>query len=145
MSKLRVLIIDDSVTIRAILESLVEKAGGCQVVGVASNVVDGRESIATCVPDVITLDLAMPDVDGWSLLDELRESKHVPVVVISSSTPVGSATGAEAIERGAAAFFDKALLMKQTKDLISLLRKLALDHQRGQLTDSEHKVRWLDS
>jgi two-component system chemotaxis response regulator CheB len=143
VSKLRVLVVDDSVTIRAILSSLIERDRGSQIVGVASDVEEARELIASCVPDVVTLDLEMPGVDGWTFLDELKSSTGAPIVVLSSLTSAGSPAEQDVLARGAAACFDKALLIKQAKDLLRLLKDVALAHQRERLSGMEHKVRWL--
>jgi two-component system chemotaxis response regulator CheB len=130
MNKLRVVVIDDSLVIRGIIDSLVEVMDDCEVVGVAGDVEHGRELIARCNPDVVTLDLSLPGVDGMTFLDELTELDGPPVMVISSSTVKGSAISIEAIRRGASDTFDKARLTDDVGRLRKALRRYALEHRR---------------
>ena len=118
-----VLVIDDSLTVRAIIEQLLEGEKDLRVVGSADSVSVAREMIAKFVPSVITLDLAMPGIDGFAFLDELAGHPHAPVLVVSSHTTGGSETEAEAIKRGAKACFDKAQLVRNGKSFTALLRK----------------------
>jgi two-component system chemotaxis response regulator CheB len=76
-------------------------------------------------PSVITLDLAMPGIDGMSFLDELAAIPHAPVLVVSSHTPDDSDMAHQAIARGAAACFDKAHLVSHAKDFRRALKKSA--------------------
>ena len=124
MKQYRVLIIDDSLTIRAILEHVFEKDGECQVVGVASSVESARELIASRDPNIITLDLALPGMNGLEFLDELRTKiDHAPIVVISSSTKGGNDVSRQAIERGAMACFDKARVVTDAGRLVGALKR----------------------
>ena len=120
-----VLIIDDSLTVRAIIEQMLAGDQELQVVGSASDVATARALILEHMPRVITLDLAMPGMDGLSFLDELGEGAHAPVLVISSLTRHGSDSANEAIARGAVACFDKAHLVSHAKDFRRLLKKSA--------------------
>jgi two-component system chemotaxis response regulator CheB len=116
------LVIDDSLTIRAMLEELIEREEGCRVVGTASNANDARSMLIDLIPNVVTLDLNMPGIDGLTFLDELNGKVHVPVVVVSSSTSAGSPHTAEAIKRGAHACFDKANILSETANFVRLLK-----------------------
>lgn len=128
-----VLVIDDSLTVRAIIEQLLEGEKDLRVVGSADSVSAAREMINELLPSVITLDLAMPGIDGFAFLDELAGHPHAPVLVVSSHTTGGSETEAEAIKRGARACFDKAQLVRNGKSFTALLRKaLAPGVRRGQ-------------
>ena len=118
-----VLVIDDSLTVRAIIEQLLEGEKDLRVVGSAESVAMAREMIGRFVPSVITLDLAMPGVDGFAFLDELAGHPHAPVLVVSSHTTPGSASETEAIERGARACFDKAQLVREGSRFTALVRK----------------------
>jgi two-component system chemotaxis response regulator CheB len=122
---LRVLIIDDSLTIRAMLEELIEREEGCRVVGMASSVDDARAMMMDLIPTVVTLDLNMPGINGLTFLDELHGKIHVPVVVVSSATAAGSPQAAEAVKRGAYACFDKANILLETAKFIRLLKAAA--------------------
>ena len=118
-----VLVIDDSLTVRAIIEQLLDGEKDLRVVGSADSVPAARELIRRFVPSVITLDLAMPGVDGFALLDEQAGRPHAPVLVVSSHTTPGSDSEAQAIERGANACFDKSQLLRRGGDFTTLMRK----------------------
>lgn len=120
-----VLIIDDSLTVRAIIEEMLAGDKELQVVGSASDVDTARALIARYKPRVITLDLAMPGMDGMSFLDELAAIPHAPVLVVSSHTKEGSDMAHEAVARGAVACFDKARLVSHAKDFRRVLKKSA--------------------
>jgi chemotaxis response regulator CheB len=127
-----VLVIDDSLTVRAIIEQLLEGEKDLRVVGSADSVAAAREMIEKFVPSVIILDLAMPGIDGFAFLDELAGHPHAPVLVVSSHTTGGSTAETEAIDRGAKACFDKAQLVRNGKSFVALVReavsnKAALD------------------
>ena len=131
MSLIRVLIIDDSVTIRAVLEQLIANDRECEVGGIVSDVAAARERVGSGAIDVITLDLAMPGIDGLHFLDELANRHHAPVVVVSSSTKEGTAAYDEALARGADACFDKARIMSDTANFMRVLKKTARNRKRG--------------
>ena len=99
--KIRVLVVDDSaVARRAICEALARDIE-IEVVGSASDPYMARDEILALEPDVITLDLEMPRMDGLTFLKILQEHHPVPVVVISSLTQSGSAKALEALQAGA--------------------------------------------
>lgn len=125
MNKLRVLVIDDSSTMRAIVSRLIEQEPGCSVVGVAADVPTARHMLQGRYHNLITLDLAMPGIDGLRFLDEVRDLPHAPIVVVSSSTRDGSPYAAEAIAMGAEACFDKTKLISDAPDFMKLLKKAA--------------------
>ncbi len=122
-----VLIIDDSLTVRAIIEEMLSADRDWRVIGSASDVDTARALIAELRPSVITLDLAMPGIDGMSFLDELAASPHAPVLVVSSHTRDGSDTAQEAVARGAVACFDKARLVSHAKDFRRMLGEIGAD------------------
>jgi chemotaxis response regulator CheB len=126
MARFEILIVDDSLTIRGILEHVLGADPDCRVVGVASDVEMARQLIKDEAPNIITLDLAMPGMDGMSFLDELSRHHHAPVVVISSSTTAGDAISKEAMARGAAACFDKARVVSEARRLLALLKREAV-------------------
>ena len=125
MEYLRVLVIDDSLTIRAIVEQVVQQHPGCRVVGAASSIADARSMVHDLAPNVITLDLSMPEVDGLAFLNELRGKPHPPIVVVSSSTTAGCETSKHALELGADACFDKTRLVSDADRFVRVLKKAA--------------------
>lgn len=104
---LRVVVVDDSQTARAMIRSGLE-AAGMNVIGEAANAFEARERVIRLNPDVMTLDLEMPMLDGVSFLKKLTQYLPMPVVVVSSSAPSGSERAREALEAGAQSVVDKA-------------------------------------
>lgn len=99
--KIRVLIVDDSAVARRAIRDALGQDPEIEVVDVACDAYVAREKILKLQPDVITLDLEMPRMDGLTFLRILNEHHPVPVVVISSLTPAGSVKAMEAMEAGA--------------------------------------------
>ena len=120
-----VLVIDDSMTVRAIIEQILEGEPDLAVIASASDIPAARALIARHAPNVITLDLAMPGIDGLAFLDELAGGPHAPVLVVSSHTKPDSTAERDALERGAAACFDKARLVAEGRRFARELRKAA--------------------
>ncbi len=125
MSTVRVLVIEDSLTIRAILESILERHKDIEIVGLASDVEGARACLEERQPDIITLDLTLPGIDGMAYLEELAARPHAPVIVVSSSTRDKSDQAKAAIKSGAVACFDKARLVQEAPRFVRVLRKAA--------------------
>lgn len=121
----KVLVIDDSLTVRAIIEQILEGEPDMTVTASASDIPSARAMIERHAPNVITLDLAMPGIDGMAFLGELAGSPHAPVLVVSSHTKPGSAAEIDALALGAAGCFDKAKLVGEGRKFASALRKAA--------------------
>ncbi len=101
IKKIRVLIIDDSATVRQTLAAVLESDPQIEVIGVASDPFVAARRIAEEIPDVITLDVEMPRMDGITFLRKLMAQKPIPVVMCSSLTEAGSETLLQALEAGA--------------------------------------------
>ncbi len=101
MKKIRVLIIDDSALVRDILSKGLSADSGLEVVGTAPDVFAGRDLIVKLKPDVITLDIEMPRMDGVEFLKRLMPQYPLPVVVVSSLTQRGKQITIQALEAGA--------------------------------------------
>jgi two-component system chemotaxis response regulator CheB len=99
--KIRVLIVDDSAVARRAIRDALAQDSEIEVVDVACDAYVAREKILKLHPDVITLDLEMPRMDGLTFLRILNEHHPVPVVVVSALTPQGSAKAMEALAAGA--------------------------------------------
>ena len=99
--KIRVLVVDDSALARRAIRAALARDTEIEVVGDASDPYVARDKILALQPDVITLDLEMPRMDGLTFLKILQEHHPVPVVVVSSLTPAGSAKAMEALAAGA--------------------------------------------
>ncbi len=105
MGKSNVLIADDSAIIRKIIEKSITK-DKFEIIGIAADGLEALEQFKDKLPDIVTLDLTMPEMDGLSVLDEMIKIKpDVNVIVISALTD--KATGIEAIRKGAKFFIPK--------------------------------------
>ena len=99
--KTRVLVVDDSATARRLLSRCLQAEPDIEVVGEASDAFSANELIARHRPDVITLDIEMPGMDGLDFLRHLMKHQPIPVIIISSHTLPGSITTFEALKAGA--------------------------------------------
>lgn len=107
MNKIRVLIIDDSALIRKILTEILNTSADIEVVGVAGDPLIARDMIKQLHPDVLTLDIEMPHMDGITFLRNLMRLRPTPVVMISTLTEKGAEATLEALELGAVDFISK--------------------------------------
>jgi len=108
--KIKVLIIDDSALIRSVLKEVINNFPDMEAVGAASNPLQAREMIKTLNPDVLTLDVEMPEMDGLTFLEKLMRLRPMPVLMISSLTERGSDAALRALELGAVDFLPKPKL-----------------------------------
>jgi two-component system chemotaxis response regulator CheB len=116
MSKIKVLIVDDSRMIREVLTDILKDQPDIEVVGAAADAFEARDMIKKLEPDVLTLDVEMPKMNGLEFLDKLMRAKPMPVVMISSATERGSEVTFRALELGAVDFVTKPKLSEQTPD-----------------------------
>ncbi|SFK27218.1 two-component system, chemotaxis family, response regulator CheB [Halobacillus dabanensis] len=107
MKKVSVLIVDDSAFMRRILSDILKKDHRIEVVGTARNGKDCLEKIHTLNPDVITLDIEMPVMDGLEALSIIMENHPRPVVMVSSLTKEGAESTVKAVSLGAVDFIQK--------------------------------------
>ena len=105
--KARILIIDDSLTVRTLLKQALANDPDLEVVGEAEDPYQAREQIMSLDPDVLCLDIIMPKLDGLSFLKRLMAFKPIPTVVISTIAKAGSEMHRKLEEAGAVAIFDK--------------------------------------
>lgn len=107
VDKIKVLIVDDSALVRQVLTSVINGASNMEVVGSARDPIDAREKIKQLNPDVLTLDIEMPKMDGVTFLRNLMRLRPMPVVMISALTEAGADITLEALEVGAVDFISK--------------------------------------
>lgn len=107
MSRIRVVIVDDSALMRGILREILEAAPDIEVVGSAMDPYQAREIIREQAPDVVTLDVEMPRMNGLDFLEKLMRLKPTPVVMVSSLTEHGAEVTLRALELGAVDFIAK--------------------------------------
>lgn len=107
MSKLKVMVVDDSALMRKIIGDMIDKYENLEVIATARNGVDALEKLERIKPDVITLDVEMPKMNGMETLQEIQKSYKIPVIMVSSLTAENSKTTIEALEKGAFDFIQK--------------------------------------
>ena len=110
MQKLRVLVIDDSALIRSVMREVINTQPDMEVVGVAPDPIAAREMIKQLNPDVLTLDVEMPRMNGLEFLEKLMRLRPMPVVMVSTLTERGSEVTLKALEMGAIDFVAKPKL-----------------------------------
>jgi two-component system chemotaxis response regulator CheB len=101
LSHIRVVIVDDSALIRDLLCELLADVADIEVVGVAGDPYEAREIIKQTNPDVVTLDIEMPKMDGLSFLEKIMQLRPMPVIMLSSLTKRGAEATIRALEIGA--------------------------------------------
>ena len=106
-NKVKVLIVDDSAFIRVLLTEILESDNSIEVVATAVDPIDARQKIKKYSPDVITLDVEMPKMDGITFLKNLMRLRPMPVVMVSTLTQAGADVTMEALRIGAFDFVSK--------------------------------------
>ena len=150
---IKVLIVDDSALVRSLLSEIIRNAPGFSLVGAAPDAYVARDMVNQFAPDVITLDIEMPRMDGLTFLEKLMVARPTPVVMISTLTEAGADATMQALELGAVDFVPKPKIgiaegLREYADLIlekletaarvrvkSLVRKVTRD-----LVSNEQKV-----
>ena len=112
--KIKVLIVDDSALIRGVMKEIISSQPDMEVVGVAPDPLVARELIKQTNPDVLTLDVEMPKMDGLDFLEKLMRLRPMPVVMVSSLTERGSEITMRALDLGAVDFVTKPKISIQS-------------------------------
>ena len=140
MEKIRLLIVDDSALIRQMLTQIFSSSEEIEVVGTAVDPIVAREKIKKLNPDVLTLDIEMPRMDGLTFLRNLMRLRPMPVVMISTLTEKGAAVTLEALELGAVDF-----VAKPKVDVSNSLNEYAEDIIAKVKMAAKARVRSLDA
>jgi len=124
MTKTRVVVVDDSALVRSLLAEIVNRQADMECIGTASDPFAAREMIRNLNPDVITLDVEMPRMDGLDFLSKLMRLRPMPVVMVSTLTERGAEVTLKALELGAIDFVAKPKIgvadgLKQLADEIT--------------------------
>lgn len=127
---IRVLIVDDSAVIRHIIRDYVSDAPGMEVAGMANSGQRALEICESTQPDVVTLDIQMPGMDGLATLDAILAKNPVPVIMVSGLTQAGASVTMDALERGALDYVAKPERGSKTAATLGdkLLRKIRSVH-----------------
>jgi two-component system chemotaxis response regulator CheB len=104
---IKVLVVDDSALIREVLSRMLTRDGDIAVVGTATDPIEAREKIKQLNPDVVTLDIEMPNMNGLAFLEKLMRLRPMPVVMVSTLTKKGASETLLALELGAVDFVAK--------------------------------------
>ncbi|MDD2309870.1 MAG: chemotaxis response regulator protein-glutamate methylesterase [Desulfuromonadaceae bacterium] len=129
MNKIKVLIIDDSALVRQTLCDILNSDPEIEVIGSAADPIIAAERMRTVIPDVITLDVEMPRMDGLTFLQKLMSQHPIPVVMCSSLAESGSETALKALEYGAVDIITKPKM--GTKQFIEESKTRICDAVKG--------------
>ncbi|OSZ67235.1 chemotaxis response regulator protein-glutamate methylesterase [Hydrogenophaga sp. IBVHS2] len=136
MAKIRVVVVDDSALVRSLLTEIINRQPDMTCVGAAADPLVAREMIRETSPDVITLDVEMPRMDGLEFLSRLMRLRPMPVVMVSTLTEQGAEITLRALEMGAVDFVAKprigvsAGLQELAGDIVDKIRVAAAAHVR---------------
>jgi two-component system chemotaxis response regulator CheB len=142
----KVLIVDDSSLMRQLLTEILSSDPELEVIGTAGDPFIAREKIKALSPDVLTLDIEMPRMDGLTFLEKLMRGHPMPVVMISSLTERGAETTLRALSLGAVDFVSKPKLdvangtIEQTSEIIAKVKAAARVKVRGVTTPAAGPV-----
>ena len=146
MKKIRVLTVDDSALMRQVLAILLTKDPEIEVVGSAPDPYIAREKIKSLNPDVLTLDVEMPKMDGLTFLEKLMRGHPMPVVMVSSLTEDGCQTTLRALELGAVDFIAKPKIDLRegmdeiAQDLIAKVKAAAVANVKREALGVRHET-----
>lgn len=104
---IRVLVVDDSVLIREMIGDFIRETPGLEVAGTAADGIQALQVLDKLAPDVVTLDIQMPRMDGLETLEEILKRRPVPVIMVSSLTQLGAKVTLDALDRGAVDYVAK--------------------------------------
>ncbi|WP_066269027.1 protein-glutamate methylesterase/protein-glutamine glutaminase [Hydrogenophaga palleronii] len=134
MAKIKVIVVDDSALVRSLLTEIINRQKDMTCIGAASDPLVAREMIRELNPDVITLDVEMPRMDGLEFLSRLMRLRPMPVVMVSTLTEQGAETTLRALEMGAVDFVAKPRigvssgLNELAGDIVDKIRVAAAAH-----------------
>ncbi len=131
MEPVKVLVVDDSAFMRKAISMMLESDPGIKVVGMGHNGEEGVELVEKLKPDVVTLDIEMPRMDGLTALKHIMEKNPTPVMMVSSLTTDGASATLDALNLGAVDFIPKQLsfvaldIVKIKEELLSKIKHIA--------------------
>lgn len=139
IAKVRVLVVDDSAVVREVLVRELSRDPGIEVVGTAPDPYIARDKIVQLAPDVMTLDIEMPRMDGLTFLAKVMEHRPVPTIVVSSLTEKGGRMALEALELGAFDVLCKPGAAYTVGEIVPILKEQILAAARADRTKLRRK------
>ncbi|MDR2104830.1 MAG: chemotaxis response regulator protein-glutamate methylesterase [Deferribacteraceae bacterium] len=133
MNKIKVLVVDDSAFMRKAIETMLAGETDIEIIGYGKNGIEAVDMAASLKPDVITLDVEMPKMDGITALELIMKHSPVPVIMVSSLTQEGADTTLKALDKGAVDFIPKEKsygsvgILKISNELKTKVRRFAGD------------------
>lgn len=143
MKKIRVLVVDDSALVRSLLAEIINRQKDMECIGTANDPLIARELIRQLNPDVLTLDVEMPRMDGIDFLGRLMRLRPMPVVMISTLTERGAEVTIKALELGAVDFVAKPRLglvegiQALSEQIVDKIRVAAAARVRRLISDAQ--------
>lgn len=140
--KIKVMIVDDSLTMRLLLQNIISQAPDMEVIATAADPLQAIEELKNIQPDVMTLDVEMPNMDGISFLKKIMQLRPLPVVMVSTLTSSGSKTALEALDIGAVDVIGKPSaraedLKKSVDEIINKIRAASCSSISTKFTKKE--------
>lgn len=142
--KIRILIVDDSAFMRKAIQLMIADDPRIEVIGTANNGNEGYEKTLALKPDLVTMDIEMPQLDGLSALRMIMDKQPTPVIMVSSLTSEGAKTTFEALELGAVDFIPKQMsfvsldIVKLKADLLAKIKHI---HERRRTLMAQYALR----
>lgn len=144
-TKIRTLVVDDSVFMRTMLKNALAKDDNIEVIGLAEDGVEALEKINGLKPDVVTLDIEMPNMNGLEVLRQIMKTRPLPVVMVSTKTQEGAELTFEALELGAVDYVakplsNKGVSLQEFQQSVVLAVTAAYKANRKKIGDKSEKI-----
>ena len=141
MGQIRVLVVDDSAFMRRIIKEMLNADPQIEVIDTARNGIEGVEKALSLDPDVITMDIEMPGMNGLEAIEEIMKHRRIPIIVFSSLSSEGAEVTLEALDKGAADYVCKNIsrsvldVMQMKKDLVGKVKAVVRTFEKDKRDD----------
>ncbi|WP_160674959.1 chemotaxis response regulator protein-glutamate methylesterase [Clostridium sp. C8-1-8] len=143
MKQYGVLVVDDSSFMRRCVSLIIERDPQFFIIGIARNGIDAIEKVKRLKPDLVTMDVEMPELDGKAAVKEIMHQCPVPIIMLSNHTEEGTKVALESLELGAVDFFLKSSLVGEDikeEVVIEFLSKLKAIAESGKVQNIEENI-----